>query len=422
MAEPFLSEIRIMSFSFAPKGWALCNGQFLPINQNQALFSLLGTTYGGDGQSELRAARPAGARADPRRQRPHAGRERRRAGAHAHASPSCRRTRMPLNGTTATPRPTRPPGGTLPGATAASVYTRRGQPDALMHPATVANVGGSQAHQNMQPFLTLQLLHRPAGHLPEPELRRRTMAQPYVGEIRMFAGNFAPAGLDVLRGAAPADRRERDALPADRHDLRRRRRDRPSRCPTCAAACRSTRAAGFILGARPAAPRQVTLTVKQIPAHSHPLLAPHGVRERRPARQDNVLAAVRGRRSIVERVPSGRPWRRRDDADRREPAARRTCSRILCVNFIISLFGIFPTPDLGGRPWPIPSSPRSGSSRSTSRRRAGRSATGSSCRISQNTALFSLLGTTYGGDGKTHLRAARTCRAACRCIRARARA
>ena len=50
MAEPFLSEIRLMSFNFAPKGWALCNGQLLPINQNQALFSLLGTTYGGDGR------------------------------------------------------------------------------------------------------------------------------------------------------------------------------------------------------------------------------------------------------------------------------------------------------------------------------------------------------------------------------------
>src|SRR5574341_11253 len=50
MTEPFLSEIRIVSFEFAPRGWALCNGQLLPINQNQALFSLLGTTYGGDGQ------------------------------------------------------------------------------------------------------------------------------------------------------------------------------------------------------------------------------------------------------------------------------------------------------------------------------------------------------------------------------------
>src|SRR3712207_845127 len=51
MAEPFLSELRCMSFNFAPKGWALCNGQFLPINQNQALFSLLGITYGGNGQT-----------------------------------------------------------------------------------------------------------------------------------------------------------------------------------------------------------------------------------------------------------------------------------------------------------------------------------------------------------------------------------
>src|SRR5205085_6443943 len=50
MAEPFLSEIRIFSFGFAPKGWALCDGQLLPIDQNQALFSLLGTTYGGDGR------------------------------------------------------------------------------------------------------------------------------------------------------------------------------------------------------------------------------------------------------------------------------------------------------------------------------------------------------------------------------------
>src|ERR1700689_5877401 len=51
MSEPFLSEIKMMSFNFAPKGWAMCNGQLLPINQNQALFTLLGTTYGGDGRT-----------------------------------------------------------------------------------------------------------------------------------------------------------------------------------------------------------------------------------------------------------------------------------------------------------------------------------------------------------------------------------
>jgi microcystin-dependent protein len=51
MSEPFLGEIKLFSFGFAPKGWALCNGQLLPINQNQALFSILGTTYGGDGRT-----------------------------------------------------------------------------------------------------------------------------------------------------------------------------------------------------------------------------------------------------------------------------------------------------------------------------------------------------------------------------------
>ena len=51
MSEPFLGEVKIVSFNFAPKGWALCNGQTLPINQNQALFSLFGTMYGGNGQT-----------------------------------------------------------------------------------------------------------------------------------------------------------------------------------------------------------------------------------------------------------------------------------------------------------------------------------------------------------------------------------
>src|SRR3954464_4338215 len=53
MSEPFLSEIKICAFNFPPKGWAFCNGQLLPINQNQALFALLGTTYGGNGQTNF---------------------------------------------------------------------------------------------------------------------------------------------------------------------------------------------------------------------------------------------------------------------------------------------------------------------------------------------------------------------------------
>ena len=63
MADPFVAEIRIFPFNFAPRGWAFCNGQLMPISQNTALFSLLGTTYGGDGKCDLRAPQHPGQRA-----------------------------------------------------------------------------------------------------------------------------------------------------------------------------------------------------------------------------------------------------------------------------------------------------------------------------------------------------------------------
>ncbi len=151
MAEPFLSEIRIMSFIFAPKGWALCNGQLLPINQNQALFALLGTTYGGNGQTnfalpDLRARTPihvSGA---------HTLGE--RAGEQAHTL-SIAEIPTHIHFSVAAsnnPDSAQPAGNHL--ATAANLY---GPPSSLttLSPDTVANVGGSQAHLNMQPFLTL---------------------------------------------------------------------------------------------------------------------------------------------------------------------------------------------------------------------------------------------------------------------------
>ena len=64
MADPFVAEIRIFPFNFAPKGWAFCDGQLLPLSQNTALFSLLGTTYGGDGKTNFALAEPAGQRPD----------------------------------------------------------------------------------------------------------------------------------------------------------------------------------------------------------------------------------------------------------------------------------------------------------------------------------------------------------------------
>ena len=154
MSEPFMSEIRIMSFGFAPQGWALCNGQLLPINQNQALFSLLGTNYGGNGQTnfglpDLRGRTPI-----------HVGSGHtlgEKAGEQAHTlsiSELPTHTHL-LNATTAQASTNVPDTNTILAASnPQNLYAQATNPVA-MSPAAIGNVGGSQAHQNMQPFLVL---------------------------------------------------------------------------------------------------------------------------------------------------------------------------------------------------------------------------------------------------------------------------
>ncbi|MGE3268982.1 MAG: phage tail protein [Chloroflexota bacterium] len=167
MAEPFLSEIRIMSFVFAPKGWALCNGQLLPINQNQALFSLLGTTFGGDGRvnfalPDLRGRTPI-----------HVGSSHtlgERGGEQAHtlsiAELPTHAHVLQASGNAGTTND--PTGGTsLWGRSQQNAYAA---PAGLvaMSPAAVTNTGGSQAHLNMQPFLTLSFCIALQGIFPSP--------------------------------------------------------------------------------------------------------------------------------------------------------------------------------------------------------------------------------------------------------------
>lgn len=152
MAEPFLSEIRIMSFGFPPKGWALCNGQLLPINQNQALFSLLGTTYGGNGQTNF-------ALPDLRGNVPiHFGKSHslgEKGGEQAHTLKlqELPAHTHPLNALDTSGTLGNPKGNLL--AQVANAYTQMAGNLTTLSPATVSNVGGSQAHNNMQPFLTL---------------------------------------------------------------------------------------------------------------------------------------------------------------------------------------------------------------------------------------------------------------------------
>ena len=154
MAEPFLAEIRIMSFGFPPKGWALCDGQLLPINQNQALFSLLGTTYGGDGRvnfglPDLRARVPIHMGAG------HTLGERGGEQAHTLSISEIPTHTHTVRATTAVSTTNTPASNVLLGqSTGASLYATAANLQA-MDPSEIANVGGSQAHLNMQPFLTL---------------------------------------------------------------------------------------------------------------------------------------------------------------------------------------------------------------------------------------------------------------------------
>jgi len=155
MAEPFLSEIRIMSFGFPPKGWALCDGQLLPINQNQGLFSLLGTTYGGDGRVNFGLPNLQG-RAPMHMGSGHTLGE--RGGEQGHTlSISEIPTHTHVESATATPASTNTPTSSLVLATstAAFFYASAASNLVAMAPNALTNVGGSQAHLNMQPFLVL---------------------------------------------------------------------------------------------------------------------------------------------------------------------------------------------------------------------------------------------------------------------------
>ena len=151
MAEPFLSEIRIFSFDFPPKGWAFCNGQLLPINQNQALYALLGITFGGNGQTTFALPNLQGCSPI------HAGAGFTLGNKGGESAHTVTQTEMPQHihfwQSTSADATLAPATGNFLGA-ANNVYVGAGNLTTLP-PGTIGNTGGSQAHNNMQPYLVL---------------------------------------------------------------------------------------------------------------------------------------------------------------------------------------------------------------------------------------------------------------------------
>jgi microcystin-dependent protein len=164
MSTPFLSEIKIVSFNFPPKGWALCNGQLLPINQNQALFALLGTTYGGNGQTTF-------ALPNLRGQVPiHVGQGHTLGEQAGSSSVTLNQTQMPqhlhfLQGSSTDGNNANVTNNILARQVGNPYSTTLGNAGAFP-PGVVTNVGGSQPHNNMMPYLVLNFIIALQGIFP----------------------------------------------------------------------------------------------------------------------------------------------------------------------------------------------------------------------------------------------------------------
>ena len=351
--EPFIGEVSMFGGNFAPRGWALCDGQLLSVSQYTALFSILGTTYGGDGRTTF-------------------------------ALPDLR-GRMPIGP------------GSGPGLTPRSLGQKSGAETATVSVAQMAshhhtlpqpvggtlNNGGNQGHANMQPFLGLNPIIAMQGLFPPRNITAggddpvsADGNDPFLGGMTYFAGNFAPRGWALAEGQLLSissnsalfsllgttyggDGRTDFALP----DLRGRTAIGEGTGPGL-----THRNLGQKLGAE-----TVALSVNELPSHSHSLPLPSSL----------TLGGTGSNQSHTNMAPS------------------------LGLNYIIALQGVFPSRSVtegGDDPTTLAdATPFIGEISIFGGNFAPRSwafCDGQLLPIAQNTALFALLGTTYGGDGR----------------------
>jgi microcystin-dependent protein len=163
MSQPFMGEIKIISWNYAPKGWAFCNGQFLPINQNQALFSILGTMYGGNGQTTF-------ALPDFRGRVPlHQGSGFTEGQAGGQEFHTLTQSEMPSHNhfaqATSVPATSGAPQSNFLGTISTKAYGSFANMTTLS-PSTITNTGGSQPHENRAPTLVLAFIIALQGIFP----------------------------------------------------------------------------------------------------------------------------------------------------------------------------------------------------------------------------------------------------------------
>ena len=320
MAEPFLGEIRLFPYSQVPTGdgWAPVQRAAAADQPEPGAVLAPGHDVRRQRADELRAARPARAGADPRGLRAHTGRARRRAGAHAeHRRAAAAHARAAGDvGDRGHAGGTREPAGRLPEPALRRAGDRadRARPDERDQRRWQP---GAPEHAAVPDAELRDRAHR---HLPVSPTDRGThaMAQPFVGEIRMFAGNFAIAGLGVLRRPAHADH-ENEALFTLIGTTYGGDGESTFALPDLRGRVPIHQGNGFIL-AETGGAEEVTLTVNQIPAHTHPLIATTS--SRTSHRRPTTCSPSRRRPTSTSRTPPPPRWPRRAiDAGRRKPAA-----------------------------------------------------------------------------------------------------